>query len=257
MNQYKLKELILGYVKNQKLNPEIAATLLKNITHNNENNYTRANKNIKENKFAIIGIAGRFADAQNIHEFWTNLIKNKSSNIDLFDEKFFRISPKEAQLMDPKQRIFLEIAYHALEDAGYTKSKIYGSNTGVFVGVDNSVDTKFSYLSNIKEKNLLATTGNSPSILASRISYILNLKGPSVLIDTACSSSLVSVHYACNSIKNKECKIAIAGGINLFELPIDNEVMTDIENKEKKLRAFDSKSSGTTWGEGGGAIKIL
>ncbi|MCG1176233.1 AMP-binding protein [Staphylococcus epidermidis] len=285
MNQYKLKELILGYVKNQKLNPEIAATLLKNITHNNENNYTRANKNIKENKFAIIGIAGRFADAQNIHEFWTNLIKNKSSitsipsnrlkdiqdfnidinntrffkggfipNIDLFDEKFFRISPKEAQLMDPKQRIFLEIAYHALEDAGYTKSKIYGSNTGVFVGVDNSVDTKFSYLSNIKEKNLLATTGNSPSILASRISYILNLKGPSVLIDTACSSSLVSVHYACNSIKNKECKIAIAGGINLFELPIDNEVMTDIENKEKKLRAFDSKSSGTTWGEGGGAI---
>jgi amino acid adenylation domain-containing protein/non-ribosomal peptide synthase protein (TIGR01720 family) len=278
VNSKNVKTIILDYVKEQKLQPEIAANLLRNLSQSEVQN---------NEAIAVIGLEAYFAGSENSDAFWNSLLANKSqisslstnrmedikklytdvredqffkagflSKIDQFDESFFRLSPKEAALMDPKQRIFLETAYHSLEDAGYGNEQIRGSRTGIFVGVDHSGDMKFSYLSTIQENNFLATTGNSTGILASRISYILNLTGPSVVIDTACSSSLVAVHYACSSLRNKECEMAIAGGINIFELPLDEQMMMDIEIKNSKFRAFDRKSAGTAWGEGAGAVVL-
>ncbi|MCL6591113.1 MAG: KR domain-containing protein [Firmicutes bacterium] len=178
------------------------------------------------------------------------------NEIDKFDAAFFRITPKEAMFMDPLQRVFLEVAYSALEDAGYGGQKLYGANVGVFVGKDHTSSTMYKYVTEPDEMHL---TGSWTGILASRISYIYNFRGPSIVIDTACSSGLVALHEACRSLNNNECEMAIAGGIHLQvfgEIKDGTREMAMVESSDGQVRTFDKDASGTVWGEGAGALII-
>ncbi|WP_160670955.1 type I polyketide synthase [Clostridium sp. C8-1-8] len=171
--------------------------------------------------------------------------------VDKFDAPFFNITPKEATFMDPYQRLFLETAWESIEDAGYNSNDIYKSKTGVFVGRDYSPQSLYKF---ITEDDSMHLTGSWTGILASRISYIFNLQGPSMVVDTACSSGLTSVHLACESLRNKECDMAIAGGININMqlLKSANSVMdmSMVESDAGVVRTFDKNANGTVWGEG-------
>lgn len=238
---------------------------------------------------AVIGIAGRFPDADNVHAFWDNLVNHhcavrcvdrqgelwqnffdadqaapdKSyskwagllSAIDRFDPHFFNISPKEAELMDPQQRLFLEQAYLAFEDAGYSQKMLEGSKCGVFVGCFEG-DYRHLVREYGQNGDVYAVTGNMSSILASRIAFFLNLKGPAVAIDTACSSSLVAVHHACESLRNQTCDMAIAGGVLIMATPELFHLNSAAESLSPtgSCRAFDDAADGLVLGEAVAAI---
>lgn len=175
--------------------------------------------------------------------------------IDKFDYSFFKLSPKEASLMDPNQRLFLEVAWKSIEDAGYAGKRIKDTNTGVFLGYGADCDYK-EMISKVEPQSIsVAAVGNLRPVIASRISYILNLKGPTMLIDTACSSSMVAVHFACKSLRTGECDMAIAGGMQLHILPIKQ---TDIgtSSSDGRTKTFDADSNGTGTGEGVIAVML-
>src|SRR5512145_1490052 len=143
-----------------------------------------------------------------------------NQSVDRFDPQFFNISPREASSMDPQQRLLLEVAWEALEQAGQAPNKLVGSATGVFVALTSS-DYNHLFLTH-NDLGLLDAyyaSGVAHSIASGRLSYILGLQGPSLTIDTACSSSLVSVHLAVQSLRNNECRMALAGGVNLILSP--------------------------------------
>ncbi len=131
------------------------------------------------------------------------------SDVDKFDPLFFGISPKEAELMDPQQRIFLEIVWKTIEDSGYKASSLAGTKTGLFVGVGSS-DYNELLIKNEVKIEAQTSTGIAHSVLANRISYLLDIHGPSEPIDTACSSSLVAIHHAVKAIHYGNCDMAIA-----------------------------------------------
>src|SRR5216683_2580792 len=140
-------------------------------------------------------------------------------NIDRFDADFFGISPREARQMDPQQRILLELAWEALEHADIVPGRLAGSDTGVFIGISNE-----DY--GILQRNAAETitdpygaSGSALAVAANRISYVLDLHGPSLAMDTACSSALVAVHGACHSLWRGESSLAIAGGVNILLAP--------------------------------------
>ncbi|MCX6048171.1 MAG: beta-ketoacyl synthase N-terminal-like domain-containing protein, partial [Chloroflexi bacterium] len=240
---------------------------------------------------AIIGIAGRFPGANDVDEFWRNLrdgvsgirevpaerwavddyfdpdpdAKGKTyskwvgalSQIDHFDPLFFNISPREASLMDPQQRLFLEEAWHALEDAGYAGQDLSASNCGVFVGVGPG-----DYLSHLQKADMAldaySMMGTSAAILAARISYFLNLKGPSMAIDTACSASLVAIHEGCQSLLTHQCNMVLAGGVYVSTTP-DMHIMTskaDMLAADGQCKTFDNRADGFVLGEGVGVIVL-
>ncbi|WP_242771348.1 type I polyketide synthase [Brevibacillus parabrevis] len=180
--------------------------------------------------------------------------------IDQFDPGFFQISPREASLMDPNQRLFLQLAWEAIEEAGYGGAKLAGSKTGVFIGY--STDFGEVYKKGIQllapEAMGIAIPGNIQSIIASRISYLLDLKGPAVVIDTACSSTLVAIHFACRQLIEGSCDLALAGGIklHLFPLKSHEHVKIGIESSDERTKAFDASSDGTGKGEGMGAVLL-
>lgn len=176
--------------------------------------------------------------------------------IDKFDAAFFRIPPREAMHMDPTQRIFLETAYEAMEDAGYGGQNLYGAKVGVFVGNDHTRPTMYK---NVTESDEMQLTGSYAGILASRIGYIYNFKGPSMVIDTACSSGLVAVHEACRALTSKECEVAIAGGIQIqlfVNIKGTPSGMGILESNDEYVRTFDKDANGTVWGEGAGALIV-
>ncbi len=240
---------------------------------------------------AIIGMSGRFPDAENLNIFWKNIANRVQSvheipkerwdindyydsdpsalnktysrvgaflqDIDKFDPLFFNISPKEAELIDPQQRLFLEEAWRALEDAGYTDRMLTNKRCGVFVGA--TIGEYGELLNKVHMQNeSYAFMGLSPSILASRISYFLNLKGPSLAIDTACSSSLVAVNLACESLLTKQCDIALAGGVSTLLTPQMHIRTTKVGmlSPSGVCRTFDQKADGITLGEGVGVIVL-
>ena len=174
--------------------------------------------------------------------------------IDKFDNQFFRIPPNEAVLMDPNHRLFLQSAYGALEDSGYSSIDLNGENVGVYVGFPSEYSNKM-YHDIIDDTchNLIPQSfaGNLPAILPSRISYYLNLKGPTMVIDTACSSSLVAVHVACRAIQQGDCSMALVGGVNLFAVPIMNEVVQGIGiiASDGRAKTFDDECDGVGQGE--------
>ncbi|MDA2309431.1 MULTISPECIES: beta-ketoacyl synthase N-terminal-like domain-containing protein [Bacillus] len=242
-------------------------------------------KEFKDKRVAVVGVAAKLPDATNHRIFWGNLINGIESisvlgderqedaqyvmskfthrnngfqkmgfieSIDKFDFKYFNIPHQNAVLMDPRQRLFLETSVKALLDAGYPQSKINGSNTGVYVGASNN-DSIFTYEKILYDLGMSDPAGivnNLPSMIASRVSYELNLKGPSMVIDTSCSSSLVAIHQACKAIDNEECEIAIAGGVSINILPIETDIRLGIESKSGSTRAFDENSDGTVFAEG-------
>ncbi len=252
---------------------------------------------ISSRDIAVIGMSGRFGSADNIEDFWDGLksgteyirelpeYRKKDSenyinsvsrmginkedfnyfkagfleNIDYFDCSMFNISPKEANLMDPCQRLLLEVIFEAIEDAGYGGKKLAGSRTGVYVGHSNDFGEDYKrycrMVSNVMEES--AVTGNIRSIIGSRISYILDLKGPSITIDTACSSALVAVHTACQAIRSGDCSMAIAGGVKVHIVPAgykSSEGNIGILSSKERARTFDDSSDGTGLGEGVGAV---
>ena len=138
--------------------------------------------------------------------------------VDRFDADFFGIAPRKADLMDPQQRLLLEVAWEALEDAGVVPAALAGSNAGVFMGVSS---TNYAALLHHDPAaiNAFTNSGGSACIAANRISYCLDLRGPSIAVDAACSSSLVAVHLACQSLRTGESPIALAGGVNVILAP--------------------------------------
>ncbi len=176
--------------------------------------------------------------------------------IDKFDADFFGIPPAEARFIDPIQRVFLETAWEAIEDAGYGGNKIYGTNTSVFVGRDNTGGSIYKIFTQQDQMHL---TGSWTGILASRLSYLFNLKGAAAVIDTACSSGAVAIHEACRAIRNRECDFAVAGGIQVnTQLTVKGQqtAMEMVESADSKVRTFDRNADGTVWGEGVGVLLL-
>ena len=240
---------------------------------------------------AIVGMSGVMPLSEDLDEFWDNLKNardlisvvppdrwrwedyhgdpltepNKSNSkwggfmkeVDKFDPQFFGISPREAQMMDPQQRIFLQTVWRAVEDSGQKVSDLSGTRTGLFVGVSTN-----DYLNVMSSHQMAidihAGPGNSHSILANRVSFLLNLHGPSAPIDTACSSSLIALHRAVESIRTGGCDMAIVGGVHAMLSPGGHIsfAMAGLMSGDGRCRSFDKRGSGYSRGEGCGAIFI-
>jgi acyl transferase domain-containing protein len=174
---------------------------------------------------------------------------------DRFDPLFFSISPKEAELMDPQQRLFLQTCWHAVEDAGYDTRSLSGSRCGVFAGCANS---DYQQLSPDQRLTAQGFTGNASSILAGRIAYLLDLQGPCLSIDTACSSSLVAIAYACDSLQSGTSDVALAGGVYVMcgpEMHIKT-AQAGMLSASGRCYTFDQRADGFVPGEGVGAVVL-
>jgi len=240
---------------------------------------------------AIVGISGVMPQSDDLEEFWEHLRDAKDlitvipedrwrwqdsfgdprtesgkSNskwggfmreVDKFDPLFFGISPREAQMMDPQQRIFLQTVWHAIEDSGHRVSDLSGTRTGVFVGVATN---DYATLVNRMQIGVDAYTasGNSHSVLANRVSFLLNLRGPSAPIDTACSSSLIALHRAVESMLAGNCDMAIVGGVQVMLTPAAfiSFSMAGMLSPEGRCKTFDKRADGYVRGEGAGAIVL-
>jgi acyl transferase domain-containing protein len=242
---------------------------------------------------AIIGMSGRFPGAANVEAFWENLRDGVESvtffsdeelarrgvdekalrhpnyvkagvvldDIDRFDASFFGYSPREAELMDPQHRLFLECAWEALESAGYSTDGDTGI-VGVFAGSGSPGYLLQNILSNREAAEAAGSfqlsLGNGPDFLATRVSYKLNLKGPSYTVQTACSTSLVAVHQACQSLLSGECELALVGGATInSRSPVGYFYQEGgIISSDGHCRAFDAQSSGTIGGSGVGVVVL-
>lgn len=294
----KLKEYIYSQLADKKLSVTEARELLKEMKTNDDNRQVEQNKDI-----AVIGMAGRFGDAEDLDIFWDALKNGKDfvqelptsrqehvteyleflnqsrddviirqgaylEDIDQFEPEFFNISPGEAALMDPNQRQFLEVAVQAIEDAGYGGEGLVGTNTGLFVGFSHDFGDRYKNLIKMyaPSKLTMATLGNINSVITGRISHLLDLRGPAMLVDTACSSALVAVHLACMSIRNGESDLAVAGGVKLWPIPAEPKELGEfggdsnpgigIESRDGRCHTFDESASGAGFGEGAGAILL-
>ena len=178
-------------------------------------------------------------------------------DIDRFDSAFFGISPREAKLIDPQQRLLLEVAWETLEDLGLPPATLRGSRTGVFVGSATN-DYRQKVYGRTDELDPYWCTGNASSITANRLSYVLDLRGPSMAIDTACSSSLVSVHLACQSLQAGECDLALTGGVNLILSPDVSISFAKAGGlaSDGRCKAFDARADGIVRSEGVGLVAL-
>ncbi|GAC1343814.1 MAG: type I polyketide synthase [Ktedonobacteraceae bacterium] len=179
-------------------------------------------------------------------------------HVDQFDPHFFGISPREAARIDPQQRLLLEVTWEALEDAGYAPHKLAGSRTGVFIGI-GGIDyshLQLRYGDYPFDIDAYAGTGNAHSLAANRLSYLLDLRGPSLPVDTACSSSLVAIHLACQSLLSGESTLAIAGGVNLILTPGVTISFSHARMMaaDGRCKTFDARADGYVRGEGCGVV---
>jgi acyl transferase domain-containing protein/SAM-dependent methyltransferase len=180
-------------------------------------------------------------------------------DVDRFDADFFGISRREAVSLDPQQRILLEVAWHALEHAGQAPDKLFGSQTGVFIGIAG-----FDYwpaqlrTGGLRAIDAYFATGISHSVASGRLSYVLGLQGPSVSLDTACSSSLVAVHLAVQSLRSGECDLALAGGVNLILTPETLITLTKARMMapDGRCKTFDAAADGFVRSEGCGVVVL-
>ena len=227
--------------------------------------------NYHDTEIAVIGMGCRFPGAKDPEEFWQLLKNGKDAiskgdrwdgdwggfidDVDKFDPQFFGITPREAQSIDPQQRLLLEVSWSALENAGVAEGSLAGSNTGVFIGISSSdySQLRLRYGADI---DAYLGTGNAHSIAANRLSYLWDLKGPSMAVDTACSSSLVAIHLASQSLKIKECDLAIAGGVNLMLSPELTQTfkLAGMMAEDGRCKTFDADADGYVRGEGCGVI---
>ncbi len=243
---------------------------------------------------AIVGMASHLPGAESIAAYWRNLRNGVSSirklteqelleagedkgrlrhrnyvpfaapldGFDRFDAEFFGFSPKEAAILDPQHRRFLETAWEALENAGHVPENFPGQ-VGVFAGCGMGSYLYFNLCSNpdLVENTgmfLLRHTGNDKDFLTTRLSHVLDLKGPSINIQTACSTSLVATHYASQALLNGECDMAIAGGVTI-ELPQNRGYLykeNEILSPDGQCHAFDHRAQGTVFGSGAGVVVL-
>ncbi|MFH9089270.1 SDR family NAD(P)-dependent oxidoreductase [Streptomyces sp. NPDC017673] len=244
-----------------------------------------------EGDIAVIGLALRLPGAETLDELWRHLVagrslisevpaerwskeryfgdprtaKDRTSSIwggfieqaDCFDASFFNISPREAESMDPQQRFALELSWKALEDAGYPASRLAGTDTGVFMGVCHA-DYAELMESHDVPTDVYFPTGTAYSIISNRVSYFFDLHGPSITNDTACSSSLVSVYEAVSALRNGECGLALAGGVNLCWSPKHFIAFSQANmlSRTGRSRAFDRSADGYVRGEGGAVLLL-
>ncbi len=243
---------------------------------------------------AIVGLAGRFPGARNVDEFWRNLVEGRETlsffsdedldppnvdemearrqpnyvrsrgilaDADKFDAAFFGITPSEAQILDPQQRVFLEIAWEALEAAGHDPRSFPGP-IGVFAGMSNNS----YFLQNLLARRDVTETvgwlttmmGNEKDYLATRVSYKLDLHGPALNVQTACSTSLVAVSAAVQSLQNYQCDMALAGGVSIT-LPQKRGYLHEeggITSPDGHCRTFDERAAGTVFSNGAGIVTL-
>jgi amino acid adenylation domain-containing protein len=235
---------------------------------------------------AVIGMAGRFPGADSPDEFWQNLIAGKDcvtrfaareesdgtryvgarsmlERPDLFDASFFGIYPKEAELMDPQHRVFLECAWEAIEHAGYDPGA-YPGMIGVYAGLSlntyllHNLGKARELAKNYQVAEYQTMLGNDKDFLPVRVSYKLNLRGPSMTIQTACSTSLVAICQAATSLLTYQCDMALAGGVSI-SFPQQREYLYTEEGMvsgDGTVRAFDEKANGTVFGHGCGVVLL-
>lgn len=243
-------------------------------------------------EIAIVGMAGRFPGASDVAAFWRNLAAGIESvseltarqlseagvdrqiaerpnyvraravldGVDLFDAPFFGMTPKEAEITDPQQRLLLECAWETLESAGYDPFRYEGS-IGVYAGSSTS-----GYLYHLFPRRVLlqspaemaAMLGVEKDSLATRVSYKLNLRGPSLAVQTACSTSLVAVHLACQALLSGECDMALAGGVSVTVPQTVGYLYQEggIVSPDGHCRTFDAKAEGTVGGSGVGLVLL-
>jgi amino acid adenylation domain-containing protein len=241
---------------------------------------------------AVIGMAGRFPGASSVEEFWQLLVEGRETikffteeeidpsipfavrtapnyvkargvvdGSDEFDPMFFGLSPRVAELMDPQQRIFLELAWEALESTGHLPSQYHGS-VGVFAGCGNNT----YYINNVipnrhlidKVGNFLVTTLNEKDYIATRVAYELDLKGPAVSVHSACSTSLLAIAQAVDSIRNDQCNVALAGGVSISS-PINSGHLYQegtMLSADGHCRSFDAEADGTVFSDGAGVVLL-
>jgi polyketide synthase PksN len=239
---------------------------------------------------AIVGVHVQFAGARSVDQFWDNILQRKDlitevpfdhwdyrpwydasrsardgtyckwgsflEEVDRFDAAFFHISPREAEWMDPQARLLLQSIYSCAEDAGCI-NQLRGSDTGVFVGA-----CTFGYAERIAELNPVvdphAGSGNLQTLMANRVSFIFNFKGPSVTVNTACSSSLVALHYATNALRRGECATAFVSGVNLLLSSLHYRYLSCIGalSPSGRCNTFDSAADGYVPGEGIASILL-
>ncbi|MCT2347248.1 AMP-binding protein [Niallia taxi] len=269
-----------SYIKKGKNSPE------GNKNHNNSSNVN----GLQSEDIAIIGISLKVGSATTLDEYW-ELIRNGSDSvrelpdkrkedlyhylisegqslenlefqqasyldeIDNFDHGYFNILPVEAISMSPAQRLFLEEATKAVEDAGYSGGKLKRTKTGVYVGYMGDIDG-YKYQQIVKSSEDFSTpTGYLSSNIAGRVSYIMDLKGPNLMVDSACSSSLVALDIACKGLRDGSCDQALVGGIRLKTIPVEDGFKAGFESSDYRSRPFDISSDGT--GEGEGIVAIM
>ncbi|WP_215451703.1 SDR family NAD(P)-dependent oxidoreductase [Streptomyces sp. ATCC 21386] len=234
---------------------------------------------------AVIGMAGRFPGSPDLESFWRNLADGRDlitetpsdrwdwqevarrfggtarwggflTDVDRFDARFFRISPAEAEVTDPQHRLFLEQTWAALEDAGCRADRLAGRRVGVFAGVQFN-DYEAMVLRG-ERTNPHSGTGLARTMLANRVSYLLDLRGPSESIDTACSSSLVALHRAVRALRTGESELAIAGGVSLVLSPqtvvAGNQL--GVLSSDGRCKALDARADGYVKGEGVGVLVL-
>ncbi|QRO01833.1 amino acid adenylation domain-containing protein [Archangium violaceum] len=247
----------------------------------------------KQEPIAIVGMSGRFPGARNLGEFWRNLCEGVESvsfftdeelqrsvlepsmlrdpnyvragavldDVESFDAEHFGLMPKQARLTDPQHRIFMECVWEAIEDAGYDPRRLERL-VGVYAGSIISNYLLFHLGSTVGRegavRDLQTLIGNDKDYLATHVSYRLGLKGPSISVQTACSSSLVAVHLACQALRNRECDMALAGGVAV-RLPQKSGYLYEqggILSPDGHCRAFDADAQGTIFGSGAGVVVL-
>ncbi|NVJ06367.1 amino acid adenylation domain-containing protein, partial [Myxococcus sp. AM001] len=246
-----------------------------------------------ESAIAIVGMSGRFPGARNLAEFWRNLCEGVESvsffteeelrgsvlepshlddpryvrasavldDVEHFDAEHFGLMPKQARLTDPQHRIFMECVWEAIEDAGYDPKRLK-SLVGVYAGSIISNYLLFHLGASVGRegavRDLQTLIGNDKDYLATHVSYRLGLKGPSISVQTACSSSLVAVHLASQALRNRECDMALAGGVAV-RLPQKSGYLYEqggILSPDGHCRAFDADAQGTLFGSGAGVVVL-
>ncbi|QND46293.1 amino acid adenylation domain-containing protein (plasmid) [Rhizobium lusitanum] len=246
---------------------------------------------VADGAIAVVGMAGRFSGAPDLQAFWDNLVEgvettlhysdellteygadpaklaqpdlvklgNRLEDTDKFDAEFFGYSAREAALMDPQQRLFLECAWAAAEAAGYGGGS-GGRRVGVFASASTShylLDHVYPRRRELKLENIQWLLGNGRDFLATRTAYKLDLSGPAVTIETACSSSLVAVHNACTSLFAGECEMALVGGVSIeAEYYGYRPMQGSIISSDGRCRPFDAEASGTTGGSGCAVVML-
>ncbi|GAB1316607.1 S-adenosyl-L-methionine-dependent N-methyltransferase [Madurella fahalii] len=238
-----------------------------------------------EDSVAVVGLACRFPGADSLEEFWQMLLSRASMHGELpsdrfpakglrrtpkddvpflgnfirdggaFDNKFFNKSPREAASMDPQHRLVLEVAYQALETAGYFSDASPPSDVGCYVGVATS-DYEDNVASHLP--NAFCVLGTIRAFISGKISHFFGLNGPSIVFDTACSSSAVAIHTACQAVRNGECSMAIAGGVNVITSPNlhVNLATANFLSPTGQCKAFDAKADGYCRSEGAGLVVL-